>query len=266
MKLGVSYNLFDGEELLEYSIASIKPNVDYISVVMQEVSNHGAQCNPGLLQYLKDLKDKNIINDICIYKPTFSGDPLQASLNETYKRNVGLELSKRNNCTHHMSMDTDEFYTNDQFRYMKSKIEKENLDTGFCQHCQYYKDSIYILKNKEQEYVPTIEKIHPTTKYIYKEKPSVPTDPTRQTTNTKQYLFNRNEVEMHHMSFVRKNIKRKLDNSSCRRHFTESQIEKITEYYKNWKFPQPAMWAGGNLLEVIKVPRLFEIYQVETST
>jgi hypothetical protein len=26
------------------------------------------------------------------------------------------------------------------------------------------------------------------------------------------------------------------------------------------------MWAGGNLLEVIKVPRLFEIYQVETST
>ena len=33
MKLGVSYNLFDGEELLESSIKSIRDNVDYVSVV-----------------------------------------------------------------------------------------------------------------------------------------------------------------------------------------------------------------------------------------
>ena len=30
MKLGVSYNIFDGEELLENSIKSIRKNVDYI--------------------------------------------------------------------------------------------------------------------------------------------------------------------------------------------------------------------------------------------
>ena len=39
MKIGVSYNLFDGEELLESSIKSIRKNVDYISVVYQTISN-----------------------------------------------------------------------------------------------------------------------------------------------------------------------------------------------------------------------------------
>ena len=37
-KLGVSYNLFNGEELLEASIKSIRQNVDYINVIYQEYS------------------------------------------------------------------------------------------------------------------------------------------------------------------------------------------------------------------------------------
>ena len=37
MKLGVAYNVFDGEELLLDSIKSIKPNVDYIAIVYQTV-------------------------------------------------------------------------------------------------------------------------------------------------------------------------------------------------------------------------------------
>ena len=41
MKLGVAYNVFDGEELLEYSIKSIKAFVDFIVVVAQETSNYG---------------------------------------------------------------------------------------------------------------------------------------------------------------------------------------------------------------------------------
>ena len=41
MKLGVSYNLFDGEELLENSIKCIRDSVDHISVVYQSTSNFG---------------------------------------------------------------------------------------------------------------------------------------------------------------------------------------------------------------------------------
>ena len=35
MKLGAAYNVFDGEELLENSIVSIRPEVDYVVVVYQ---------------------------------------------------------------------------------------------------------------------------------------------------------------------------------------------------------------------------------------
>ena len=46
MKLGISYNVFDGEELLEKSILCIRDQVDFISVVYQEKSNFGNQCDP----------------------------------------------------------------------------------------------------------------------------------------------------------------------------------------------------------------------------
>ena len=35
MKLGVAYNVFDGEELLETSIQSVRPCADYICIVYQ---------------------------------------------------------------------------------------------------------------------------------------------------------------------------------------------------------------------------------------
>jgi hypothetical protein len=261
MKLGIAYNLFDGEELLEYSIRSVRNNTDFVSVIYQEISYHGLKCSDGMLDFLLNLKDQGLIDEIVLFEPDIadtSGE--NASLNETRKRNLGLEVSRKNGCTHHMSMDVDEFYTEDQFAYMKNAMESGDFDCAGVQHCQYYKDSIYILKKKEQEYVTTIEKINPETNYVYWIDYPVPVDPTRKTNNKKCRVFSRDEVEMHHMSFVRKDIKKKLSSSAVRSHLSEELINRVDEHHRNWKFPDPAMWAGGNLLEVIEVPRLFKIY------
>lgn len=262
MKLGIAYNLFDGEELLEYSIKSVRNNADFISVIYQEVSYHGVKCPDNILDLLLELKSKGLIDVIELFEPDISETSGEnASLNETRKRNMGLEISRKNNCTHHMSMDVDEFYTEDQFKYMKNVIEDGEFHCAGIKHCQYYKDSIYILKNKEEEYITTIERITPETKYVYMAEYPVPVDPTRKTNNGKCRIFTRGEIEMHHMSFVRKDIKKKMSNSASRRHFTDEQINNVDDHYRNWTFPNPAMWAGGNLLEVIEVPRLFEIYK-----
>jgi len=264
MKLGVAYNLFDGEELIEYSIKSIRNNVDFITVLYQEVSNHGVKCSDGILEFLEELKTKGLIDEIHLFIPDITDTGGEnASLNETRKRNMGLEISRNKGCTHHMSIDTDEFYTDEQFKYMKEVLENGDFHAAACQHCQYYKDSKYILKNKEQEYVTTIEKINPETKYVYMIGFPVPVDPTRKTNNRNIKIFNRSEVEMHHMSFVRKDISKKLMSHSSKRFFSLEQINKIDEYYNSWTYPNPAMWAGANLLEVIEVPRLFEIYEVK---
>ncbi len=264
MKLGLAYNLFDGEELLEYSLKSIRNNVDYISVQYQEISNHGEKCSEGMFEFLTELKNKKLIDEIYLYTPnseSIGGE--NASFNETEKRNIGLEMSRLNGCSHHMSIDTDEFYTDEQFNYMKKVMEDGNFECSAVKHCQYYKDSIYMLKNKEEEFVTTIEKITDNTKYVYMGSYPVCVDPTRKTNNGKCRIFGRYEVEMHHMSFVRKDIRKKLLSSSSRRHFTIENIEKISNHYKNWEFPQQAMWAGANLLDVLEVPRLFEIYEIK---
>lgn len=71
MKLGVCYNcmfidisffevislVFDGEELLESSILSIRNVVDHICVVYQTKSNYNQPCNPHLESFLKYLKE-----------------------------------------------------------------------------------------------------------------------------------------------------------------------------------------------------------------
>ena len=80
MKLGVGYNIWDCEELLERSIESIRferkriqlkssiiylfqyrAHTDYVVVVYQTVSNFGASCSPYLEELLNELKDKGLI-------------------------------------------------------------------------------------------------------------------------------------------------------------------------------------------------------------
>jgi len=268
MVLGMSYSLWDSEELLEYSIRSIRSNVDYISVVYQEVSNHGEPCDPGLYDLLLSLKKRKLIDAILLYTPNMTPNPEQPSLNETNKRQLGLELSRVHGCTHHITIDCDEFYTDEQFKFMKSTMEMGYYSTGYCQHRQYYHDNTHQLAIPEGEYVATIEKILPSTQYIYQAyaPDGIGIDPTRKTNNISSggayRVFTRQECEMHHMSFVRKDIRKKLSNHSSRRFFTEEQITKVTDYYNSWTPDNKyCMWAGGNLLELIEVPKLFDIYE-----
>ena len=269
MRLGVAYNLFDGEELIEYSIKSIRNNVDFICIIWQKISNHGEKCNEKLEEFLNKLVSEGLVDKLYLYEPNIvdtNGE--NASLNETKKRNIGLELCRQNGCNYHMTIDTDEFYTEKQLQFMKKEMEDGDYGTGYCQHLQYYHDSIYQLKYPERQYVATIEKIMPNTKYIYNIPCIIPIDPTRKTNNVKENelryrIFSRKECQMHHLSFVRKDIKKKLWNHSSKRFFTEESVNRIVKYYNSWKYPQRCMWAGEKLLEVIEVPRQFEIYKID---
>ena len=112
MKIGVSYNLFDGEELLEGSIKCIREEVDYISVVYQTVSNFGNPCDEDLVSLLERLKSEGLVDELFEYKPRVNKG---GHYNEITKRNIGVSLSLGESCTHHMSMDSDEYYLLDEF-------------------------------------------------------------------------------------------------------------------------------------------------------
>lgn len=264
MKLGISYNVFDGEELLEGSISYIRDQVDYISAVYQTNSWFGAKASDTLMNTLNYLVGKKYIDEISEYhsRTVENENPLEAHIQQLNKRNIGLELSRKNSCTHHMPIDVDEFYLPDQFKFMKNFMDTKEFDVCALKHLQYYKDSIYMIVPPEQEYIIGIFKIQDDTSFVYGVDCPVPVDPSRKPDAEIQELaiFPRDSIEMHHMSFVRKNIRGKLMSSIAKSSINQD-IDKIVDYYNNWKYPMQAMWAGGNLLNVVEVKRNFDVYR-----
>ncbi len=254
MKIGVSYNLFDGEELLESSIKSIRKNVDYISVVYQTMSNFGNPCDDGLVPLLEELKSKGLIDELFEYRPRINRG---GHFNEIKKRNLGLYLSEGAGCTHHMAMDSDEFYTDEQFKYMKDAFREGNYDSASCQMTTYYKEPIYRLDPKEEYYVSLLFKIRKGVEYVMGLPFPVLVDPTRRMEHGHTRIFNRDEIEMHHMSYVRKNLYKKLQNSSASPNF--KSIDKIVDYYNKWEYPKQGLMGGApdKLYNIVEVDKTF---------
>lgn len=241
MKLGVNYNLFDGEELLELSIKQIRNSVDFISVVYQNISNFGNKTDTDLSSFLEDLKTKKLVDKIFEYTPMSSFGP---HYNEICKRNIGLSLSKEANCTHHMSMDTDEFYFKEQYDYIKKIIIENNYDSSYCKMVSYYKSGEYFRIPLEEYYVSLIYKIDKNSKFILDGNCPVIVDTTRRIPSHRPIIFERSEIEMHHYSMVRKNIISKFINSSAKILF-ENKIDELVLEYNNWEFPNKALWPGN---------------------
>ncbi|MBO7555197.1 MAG: hypothetical protein J6T41_04420, partial [Neisseriaceae bacterium] len=167
MKLGVAYNLFDGEELLESSIKSIRDAVDYICVIYQQKSYYGENASKNIGEFLNELKDKDLINEIHLYERDFlkSNDKHKF---EREKRDMGLSFCKKSGCTHFMSMDTDEFYDIEQFIQAKDFIIRNKIETSAVPIYTYLKSPEYRMirgyinphSSDYQFFVPFIMKIY----------------------------------------------------------------------------------------------------------
>lgn len=231
-RYGVSYNVFDGEELLEDSILCIRKYVNYISIVYQKVSNYNNPCSSNLVNILKDLKKRKLVDELFEYIPQLNQGPHR---NEINKRNIGLSLSRNRGCTHHMTMDCDEFYTEDEFKFLINWHDKNPEYVSFCKLLPYYKDSKYIIDDNDKTNVTLFFPINMDTLFVMEYYTPVLIDPTRKPNCDKYHVFISNEVTMHHMTMVRKDIKSKYINSSARGNFGGiDNINKIVDYYNNW--------------------------------
>jgi len=256
MRLGVSYNLFDGEELLEGSIKQIRRHVDYISVVYQTISNFGNPCNTELVPLLEKLKSEGLVDELFKYSPKINKG---GHSNEIQKRNIGLALSQGAGCTHHMSMDSDEYYLGSEFENLKKIVTEGDYDSSYCQMQTYYKSFEYILDPPETYYVSLIFKIKNDSNYVLMAPSPVLVDPTRRLSPTNNpIVLERKNIELHHMSFVRNNVSLKLNNSSANISFNNKIID-ITNHYNNWTYPNKVMWASGELLNVKKIKNYFDV-------
>lgn len=91
-KLGVSYSVMDGEEMLEFAIRSIRSEVDYVNVVWQKLSWFGTMCSDELEPTLERLKNEGLIDELIFFTPDLKAIPAE---NEAKKRNMGLKAARK---------------------------------------------------------------------------------------------------------------------------------------------------------------------------
>jgi hypothetical protein len=264
MKLGVTYNIFDGEEMLFYSLRNLRPMVQHINVVYQTISNFGNE-NTNIEEQLKKYERAGLIDFLYKYEPTLSTNE-DGSLrwqngqeNEVIKRNIGLQICRANGCDAMMTLDCDELYDPKEFKWAKDDFEIGDYDTSFCKMSTYYKEPIYRLFPKEEYYAPLFYKIKKDTKFGY-ESTDYPVilDPTRKVKAGYSRIYEREEIEMQHFAYVRNDISSKVINSSSQS--DEVSKRKVIWHYNNFKgIKDSALMIGGVAHELIKVENKFDI-------
>lgn len=211
MRLGASYSVWNGEELLESSLRSIRPMVDYINVVWQRLSWHGNEANPSLEKTLNDLLAKGLIDKLIYFEPNLSHEP---SRNETRKRNVGLVDCQKNDCTHFITMDIDEFFEEKPFIEAKKFIIDHNITHSACNMLMYVNPFVRS-RNYAQHGASFIYRVDNNQKLIRSASEVTPwiLDPTQKIPikwNSRIFFFA--NVVQHHYYLFRKDLNSKVSN------------------------------------------------------
>lgn len=239
MKLGVAYNAFDALELLGPSIDSIRGVADYVCVVYQLTSNFGQQMPKVNRGRIESLRKSGVVDEFVEYNPVVNG----GHRNEIEKRNLGMEMCKKAGCDYHMTMDVDEFYVEEELQRAFDLTVFEGYDASACKMLTYWHSASYIVDPPEEYYVPLIYKMDDRL-FDLRNRWKVAADPTRRLVTDRMRLFERDEIQMHHFSYVREDIMSKLNNSSASVNF-KHKIDKLASYYRRWK-PGRKAWLAGS--------------------
>jgi len=265
-KLGIAYNIFDGEELLPFSLLCVRDVAHYIVVVYQITSNYGKR-NKELVPLLKTLEQIGLIDELVYYEPSLEfvderGNKVVnvGSLNEQTKRNIGLEKCIENECGVFSSMDADEMYVFEDYNKALNIFIEGGYDSSFCQMETYYKLPDMKVVPPETYYVPLFYNVmgkRSVLKFSFIENYNLLCDGTRQIKAGYPKIFSRDEIQMHHYSYVRNDISSKVYNSSSQ--MPESEKEKVIEYFNSWRVGKMGYLIGKQIFNLAKTENLFNI-------
>lgn len=282
MQLGAAYNIFDGEELLEFSIRSIRKQVCYVCVVYQTISNFGYPCNPSLVKTLNGLVKSGLVDELVPYTPreNFDIEYKKAAIskratgtdlggaqanevgtqffNELNKREIGRQYCEKKGCTHFMTMDADECWHDEQLAYVKRVMLEKNYEGSCCKMRFFFRyPTRELLPYDDLNHVPILYKISENMPFKLACPYPALIDPTRKLENLRRFhIFERDEIEMFHYSLVRQNMRSKLMNVSNRQNYQD--VDRFVGRFNNWKpsdgviHPHPFFREKFKKLRVVK--------------
>lgn len=236
MKLIAIYSVWDSEEHLEGSIKQIRPYVDHVIAYVQTLSNHN-EIYAGGLNECNRLKELGLIDTVQLFDPQLGLTVLKT---ETHKRQLGINYARFNGYTHFIHLDCDEYYKPLEFKAAKEYIEENNINASVVKIKTYWKNPEWVFDSFDSYYVPFICKVNPETKCGNFKEFLFYCDPTRKINTENAELFNEELVYLHHYSWIRNSIERKIRNSTARanifnstalRDYAKSNLGDFVEYY-----------------------------------
>jgi len=251
LKLAAIYNVWDGDELLEASIKTIQDHVDIVILVLQSVSNYGESHTPIIPLHIHNT-DYHMIHYIPIGVTNPHNNPGQ---DERNKRNMGLDKARELGATHFLHMDCDELYH--YFGEMKTEFLEKECNGSVAQMYTYFKKPTLRLQFPDNYYVPFIHKLDVYTQSGGPQTYPFYVDPTRKINTTDVELIS--SFKMHHFSWVRKDIGRKIRNSTAKNGIERTNILEI--------YNDPETGAGTYIdplyrQELIEVPDQFNLSSI----
>ena len=294
-KLGLAIICFDASEHLYNIISELRQSVDYVSIGLQEVSYHGDKIQQIDLQEIYRLKDEDkLVDKIVKVELDITKEP---RVQETDKRNLLIQDAQDNGCTHCIVIDSDEYYTRKSFEEACRTIDEHDYEMTYCQYINYYHDYNHFLVYpfKDGMFVPFVSKVKYRHSFDCKDftKPSDPTrrfvrpyngektiiGPNNKPIKIKNYtveyhIFPWNEVKMHHLSWLRADIRKKLNvwsSKTCFENYNDL-IDKAVDCFENFdpnsKLAKALMLFNtpGNTVDVKAFPKQYIHPKVDFNT
>lgn len=216
MKLAAIYNVFDGTELLAGSMRCLKDHVDVFVMVVQKVSNYGEEYDGFSSLDLSEFQNIEVVN--------FTPEIIAGTRNETMKRNIGIMKARELDCDHFILMDCDEYYSD--FGSGLEEFLRSGYQGSVARLFTYFKKPTFRTFHTDNYYVPFVHKLRADTFAGARNYPFY-VDPTRRVNHT--MIMEVQEV-MHHFSWVRDDIERKVRNSSAQVNIKKSTL--LQDYYR----------------------------------
>ena len=255
-KLGLGIVAFEGVEHIKNIVYEIRDDVDVVMVCLQKTSYHGDPIDQKDVDEVEMLKEKGYVDNIIWFTPTdMHADKKEQGPRyvETDKRNFMLDyLERACGCSHSLIIDSDEFYERADFKKAKHFIDFSDEHVTYCQYINYYRDYRHIMVWPFYAYVPFISEA----KYRFDFDNGgfvEPSDPTRryklEEQGGKYYIFPYQNIKMHHFSWIRRDIVKKVDSWSSKKIFEKVQglREAVIDRYTNYI-------EGDNAIITLNVP------------
>jgi len=238
ISIGAIYSTFDGLNLLETSLNSIRKSVNYVVVVHQTVDFYGNQCVDNYESIFNRLIERKLIDDV-VYVNDLGSDKESGMIE---KRNIGLRMCDNNLCTYVMPMDADECYDANSIVATASDMKKNNINVAYSPIITYYNDVHHYFY--DFYYVPSMYKMRSGLQFGHYAS-SVICDPLRKMEESTFKVYT--GFHMHHLSYVHNNLRKKFESSISRSsEMMITSMNRVSEYFDTWTDTKPALVFGEN--------------------